>query len=210
MAVRDSLQALQDFDVGDLDFDNIGSWPGVVKTVLWALAFILVCLLGYHFYVKNVIADHEVAKAQELKLRASFKDKAHKAANLDAYREQMEEMEETFGALVRQLPSETDVPGLLEDIDNKAVASGLEVLSIKLQAERSAEFYVELPIEIIVSGTYHDLGSFVSGVAGLPRIVTLHDFSIELGKENDGALVLTITAKTYRYKDDDSDEEGAK
>ena len=115
-------------------------------------------------------------------------------------------MEETFGALVRQLPSDTEVPGLLEDITNRGIASGLEFTSIDLQPEQAAEFYVELPIKMVVEGTYHDLGAFVSGIAGLPRIVTLHDFDIVPGDESDGSLTLSITAKTYRYKDENEED----
>jgi len=206
MALRDSIDSLQEFDLGDLNFENIGSWPHAVKVVLWVLVFLLMGFIGYKLYISDLNESLQSEQAQETKLRQDYADKADKAANLDAYREQMDEMEETFGALVRQLPSETDVPGLLEDIDAKAVTTGLEVLSIDLQLEQTAEFYVELPIEIIVKGTYHDLGAFVSGVAGLPRIVTLHDFDIERGKENDGSLVLTITAKTYRYRDEDFED----
>ncbi|MFK7731064.1 MAG: type 4a pilus biogenesis protein PilO [Pseudomonadales bacterium] len=209
MALQDSIQSLQDFDLSDLDFENIGSWPHAVKVVIWALVFLLMGFVGYKLYISDLNVELESEQAKEVKLKADFVDKADKAANLDSYRDQMLEMEETFGALVRQLPSETDVPGLLEDLDHKAVSTGLEVLSIDPQPEQAAEFYVELPIEIIVKGTYHDLGSFVSGVAGLPRIVTLHDFNIERGEDNDGTLVLTITARTYRYKDEDfeADEE---
>lgn len=209
MALQDSIQSLQDFDLSDLDFENIGNWPQAVKVVIWALVFLLMGFIGYKLYISDLNVSLQAEQAKEVKLKSDFADKADKAANLDAYRDQMNEMEETFGALVRQLPSETDVPGLLEDLDNKAVSTGLEVLSIDLKDEQAAEFYVELPIEIIVKGTYHDLGSFVSGVAGLPRIVTLHDFNIERGEEDDGSLILTITAKTYRYKDEDfeSDEE---
>ena len=110
-------------------------------------------------------------------------------------------MEESFGALVSQLPSDTEVPGLLEDITNKGLMNGLEINSIKLQAEQAREFYVELPIAITATGSYHDLGAFISGMAGLPRIVTLHDFSITARSGNSNALNLSITAKTYRYKD---------
>lgn len=216
MAVSDSVQALKDFDLSDLNLENIGSWPQVVKFVIWGLAFVLMLVAGYYFYISDLNMQLEAAEQKEAKLRTEFIDKADKAANLLAYREQMDEMQETFGALVRQLPGETDVPGLLEDIDNKAVSTKLEVLSIDLQPEKPAEFYVELPIEVIVKGTYHDLGAFVSGIAGLPRIVTLHDFEIARGEETDGSLVLTITAKTYRYRgeeefeDDSSNKKGRK
>ena len=105
-----------------------------------------------------------------------FEKKAFQAANLEAYRQQMREMEESFGALVSQLPSDTEVPGLLEDITNKGLLNGLNIASIDLLPEQAREFYVELPISIVASGSYHDLGAFVSGMAGLPRIVTLHNF----------------------------------
>jgi type IV pilus assembly protein PilO len=111
----------------------------------------------------------------------------------------MKEMEESFGALVAQLPSDTEVPGLLEDIDEKGAESGLTINSISLQPEKTAEFYVELPISVKVSGSYHDLGNFVSGIAGMPRIVTLHDYTIAKAKSG-GLLDMVITAKTYRYK----------
>lgn len=208
MAFSDSIQSLREFDVGDLNFESIGSWPQAVKVALWLLLFFILAFAGYKLYISDLNLSLESERKNEVKLRADFKDRADKSANLLAYREQMAEMEETFGTLVRQLPGETDVPGLLEDIDSKAVTTGLEVLSIDLQAEITAEFYVELPIEIIVQGTYHDLGAFVSGVAGLPRIVTLHDFNIERDEEEVGMLMLTITAKTYRYKEEEFDQIG--
>lgn len=203
MAMSDVVKSLQEFDLGDLDFDNVGSWPMAVKVIIWVLVFVICLGLGYRLHLSGLQQNLTQIEQKEATLKTEFKDKADKAANLDAYRKQMEEMEETFGALVRQLPSDTEVPGLLEDITNKGVASGLEFTSIDLQPEQAAEFYVELPIKMVVEGTYHDLGSFVSGIAGLPRIVTLHDFNIEPGKESDGALTLSITAKTYRYKEED-------
>ena len=113
---------------------------------------------------------------------------------------QMVEMEESFGALISQLPSDTEVPGLLEDITNKGVENGLVINSITLGAERTKEYYIELPIDIVLSGSYHGIGSFVSSIAGLPRIVTLHQFDIGTDKKNDSLLTMKITAKTYRYK----------
>ena len=110
-------------------------------------------------------------------------------------------MEESFGALVSQLPSDTEVPGLLEDITNKGLLNGLSISAIELKKERAQEFYVELPISITASGSYHDLGAFISGMAGLPRIVTLHDFQITNSKKNPNSLDMKILAKTYRYRD---------
>ena len=113
-------------------------------------------------------------------------------------------MEESFGALVSQLPSDTEVPGLLEDITNKGMLNGLEFDSIQLQPEVAREFYIELPIQIQAKGSYHDLGAFVSGMAGLPRIVTLHDFTIVQQAPGNSMLRMNITAKTYRYKDEEA------
>ncbi len=142
-------------------------------------------------------------EAEEERLKKDFEGKAFQAANLEAYKRQMEEMQESFGALVSQLPSDTEVPGLLEDITNKGLLNGLEIKTIDLLAEQSKEFYIELPISISASGNYHDLGAFISGMAGLPRIVTLHDFSIVASKVP-GMLDLSLVAKTYRYKDEEA------
>jgi type IV pilus assembly protein PilO len=199
MAIQDALKELQDFDVNDIDFDNIGSWPIAIKIIAWSLVLIVVLVLGYTQDISDLIYDLELEQKKELTLRTEFEFKAHKAANLDAYRLQMVEMEESFGALISQLPSDTEVPGLLEDITNKGVENGLEIKSITLGSERAREFYIELPIEIELTGAYHDIGAFVSGIAGLPRIVTLHKFSIK-SDPKERALKMKITAKTYRYK----------
>ncbi|MEQ9396163.1 type IV pilus inner membrane component PilO [Haliea sp.] len=201
MALEDSLRALKEFDVNDIDLDNIGSWPAGVKAVLCALLLIVVLVAGYYFHIKDLQLQFDRVQAEESRLKQDFEKKAFEAANLEAYKEQMVEMEESFGALVSQLPSDTEVPGLLEDITNKGLTNGLEINSINLQAEQAREFYVELPIAITATGSYHDLGAFISGMAGLPRIVTLHDFSITARSGNSNALNLSITAKTYRYKD---------
>ena len=203
MAAEDVLRALQEFDVNDLDFENIGSWPLAIKVVVWVIALVGVLVLGYVYHIQNLQTSLQKAVAEEADLRQEFEQKAFQAANLDAYKKQMAEMEESFGALVSQLPSDTEVPGLLEDITNKGMLNGLEFDSIDLQAERTREFYVELPIAIIAHGSYHDLGAFISGMAGLPRIVTLHDFHITQETPNSSVLKLVITAKTYLYKDEE-------
>ncbi len=203
MAAEDILRALQDFDINDVDLDNIGSMPLVIKIMIWAIALIAMLVLGYFYHVKNLQTDLEVSSAKEIELKQEFEQKAFQAANLEAYRKQMVEMEEPFGALVSQLPSDTEVPGLLEDITNKGLVNGLELDSIDLQDEVAREFYVELPIRIVGEGSYHDLGAFISGMAGLPRIVTLHDFTILQQSISSPMLKLQITAKTYRYKEDE-------
>lgn len=209
MAIADTLQSwresLESFDFNDLDFDNIGSWPFVAKFGAWVFAFCGAAFVGYQFDIKDLQSQQSLIEKKERDLKEDYKIKAFQAANLDAYRQQMVEMEASFGALVGQLPSDTEVPGLLEDITNKGVMSGLDFKSIELQPEKAQEFYIELPISISASGSYHDLGAFVSGVAGLPRIVTLHDFSIKPSKKGSGGnLMLNITAKTYRYKSGDN------
>ncbi|PIE39415.1 MAG: pilus assembly protein PilP [Gammaproteobacteria bacterium] len=204
MALQDSLRSLQEVDFNNLDFESVGTWPLALKVIVWLITLVLVLGLGYMYHVKGLQEGLARVEAKELQLRKEFEQKAFQAANLDAYRKQMVEMEESFGALVGQLPSDTEVPGLLEDITNKGLLNGLEIHQIKLEKERAREFYVELPISIEASGTYHDLGAFISGMAGLPRIVTLHDFSIAQSKKT-GMLDLSILAKTYRYKDSDED-----
>ena len=204
MAVEDVLKSLQEFDPNDLDFDNIGSWPIAIKVIVWIIALVAVLALGYTQHISKLQETLETAIAKEGDLRQEFEDKAFQAANLDAYKKQMEEMEESFGALVSQLPSDTEVPGLLEDITNKGMLNGLEFDSIQLQNEIAREFYVELPIQIQATGSYHDLGAFVSGMAGLPRIVTLHDFTIVQQSAGSSMLRMNITAKTYRYKDEEA------
>jgi type IV pilus assembly protein PilO len=202
MALEDSLRSLREFDLSSLDFENVGSWPVPIKIFIWAVLLIAVLVGGYYYHIEGLQLELAQAEEKEVALKKDFEKKAFEAANLEAYRQQMVEMEESFGALVSQLPSATEVPGLLEDITTKGLLNGLKIGSIVLQNELAKEFYVELPILIQASGSYHDLGAFVSGMAGLPRIVTLHDFEIYANKENPNNLDLKILAKTYRYKDE--------
>lgn len=202
MALQDTLEQLRSFDVGDLDVNNIGAWPTPVKAIILVLILALVLVLGYFLYLTDKQKALEAAEKQEQTLRDEYKSKAFDAANLDEYRQQMVEMEASFGALLRQLPSDTEVPGLIEDITTTALDNELSIQSIDLQPERKAEFYVELPITITVTGSFHDLGAFVSGVANLSRIVTLHDFTIK-PEDSPARLKMSILAKTYRYMDDE-------
>jgi len=201
MALEDTMRSLREFDLGDLDFENVGSWPAAIKAIIFLVIIVAVLVGGYYYHIEELQLQLGKVEAEEVKLKQEFEKKAFQAANLDAYRQQMVEMEESFGALVSQLPSETEVPGLLEDITNKGLLNGLNIASIDLLAETAREFYVELPIAIVASGSYHDLGAFISGMAGLPRIVTLHDFNISLKGNNANNLQMKIIAKTYRYKD---------
>ena len=202
MALEDTMRSLREFDLGDLDMDNVGSWPILIKVLIWLALLTAVLVGGYYYHIEDLQLQLAQAEEKEITLKKDFEKKAFEAANLEAYRQQMAEMEESFGALVSQLPSDTEVPGLLEDITNKGLLNGLTIASIDLLKERAMEFYVELPIAIVASGSYHDLGAFISGMAGLPRIVTLHDFQISANKENSNNLDMKILAKTYRYKDE--------
>jgi type IV pilus assembly protein PilO len=204
MAFENTMSSLRDFDINSLDFDNVGSWPAAIKLFIWVVLLAAVVVGGYYYHVEDLQLQLATVEAKEIVLKKDFEKKAFQAANLDAYRQQMVEMEESFGALISQLPSDTEVPGLLEDITNKGLLNGLDIASIDLQKEQSREFYVELPIAINASGSYHDLGAFISGMAGLPRIVTLHDFNISAKGGNANNLNLKIIAKTYRYKDGES------
>jgi type IV pilus assembly protein PilO len=203
VALQDTLEQLQSFDFGDLDVNNIGSWPGPVKVILMVFLLALVLGGGYYYHITDKQKDLDRAEGKELDLRKEYEDKAAQAANLDAYRQQKQEMEAAFGALLRQLPSDTEVPGLIDDISRTALENELNIESIEIQAERKTEFYVEVPLNIVVDGNYHKIGSFVSGVANLSRIVTLHDFSIEPMQSGSG-LKMQILAKTYRYLEEAS------
>lgn len=205
MAFEDTVRSVREFDFGNLDLDNVGSWPIAIKISAWVLLLALVLVGGFYYHIDDLQLELAAAEEKELDLKKDFETKAFQAANLDAYRQQMVEMEESFGALVSQLPSETEVPGLLEDITNKGLLNGLDIAVIDLQSEKESQFYIELPIEIVASGSYHDLGAFISAMAGLPRIVTLHDFQIDTSSDNRRFLDIEILAKTYRYKDDEAE-----
>ena len=202
MSFAQSMESLKKIDLNDLDFNNIGSWPGALKVIVCVLVFIALLAAGYQFHLKDLRVGLERVQAQEVALRKEFEDKSFRAANLEAYKEQLAEIEERFSGLLKQLPKDSEVPGLLEDITQMGLNSGLEVESITLRPEQAKQFYVELPINIVVRGSYHDLATFVSGVAGLPRIVTLGDFTIKpVSGNNPDLLAMNIVAKTYRYND---------
>ena len=202
MSLASSLESLRNTDLSDLDMNNLGSWPAAVKVIAGILLLVLVLGGGYYLHLSDLQSSLEQQAREEESLKQQFSSKAFQAANLDAYKAQMLEMEASFGALLRQLPSDTEVPGLLEDITRTGLGSGLEFEEIKLQPEVTQQFYIELPIQIKVVGSYHDLATFVSGVSSLPRIVTLHDFEIKpQSKDSSSKLHMSILAKTYRYND---------
>ncbi len=188
-------------NVNELDISTVARWPVAARVVLILILMGAVIFMGYWFHTKDQLVVLEQVEQKEGDLRVIFEKKAEQAANLEAYEKQLEEMRESFGAMLRQLPNKTEVADLLVDVSQTGLASGLEFVLFQPQAENPREFYAELPIKITVTGTYHEFGEFVSGVAALPRIVTLHDISITPTK--DGQLSMGLTAKTYRYLEDD-------
>lgn len=199
-SMSEYMEQIRNINLTDMDWERVGVWPLPGRIFLFVLAAAVIIAGSYFAFVKERNLSLAGEQRKENDLRTTFEKRAFEASNLDRYRAQMAEMQESFGALVKQLPSDTEVPGLLEDIDEKGIDSRLNIQSITLQPEQTSEFYVELPIEIKVSGGYHEFGAFVSGVAGMPRIVTLHDFSI-IQDGRSGNLDMTIQAKTYRYKE---------
>ncbi len=192
-------------ELNELDFGNIGVWPLPVKVVLVILVCILVGVGGYYLDIEEQLNKLTKIEKNEVELRRTFEVKQAKAANLDAYRKQLEEMKQSFGAMLRQLPNKTEVADLLVDVSQTGLAAGLEFELFKPESEVPREFYAELPIQLKVTGQYHEFGEFISGLAALPRIVTIHDIRIkERIKNKSGKLLaLEATAKTYRYLDDE-------
>jgi type IV pilus assembly protein PilO len=191
-------------DINDLDVTNVARWPAAAKAVVILFLMGAVIFLGYWFHTKDQLAELAVAEDKEIGLKVIFETKAKQAVNLEAYEKQLEEMRESFGAMLRQLPNKTEVADLLVDVSQTGLASGLEFQLFQPRGEVPREFYAELPISIQVIGNYHEFGAFVSGVAALPRIVTVHDVSIDDGgKGSAGLLRMTLTAKTYRYIDEE-------
>lgn len=185
----------------NLDINNIGSWPVWVRGVTIALVCLAVLVVGYIVVIKPELDRLSAAKSKELSLKSEFELKHSKAANLDQYQEQMKEIERSFGTLLRQLPSKTEVADLLSEISSIGAANGLEFKLFQPEKEQPLEFYAELPIQLELVGEYHQFGRFVSDVARLPRIVTLHDFKI--GSTSEAGFSMTAQAKTYRYLDDE-------
>ncbi len=202
MSIVDSFKGLGKVDFSELDLNNMGSWPAAVRVLTCLIVLVAVLALGYFMHLTDLQEMLDRNKSEEVTLKEQFTTKVRQAANLEEYKEQMKLMEASFEALLRQLPSDTEVPGLLEDITSAGLNSGLEFEEIKLLPEMVQQFYIELPIQIKVFGTYHDLATFVSAVAGMPRIVTLHDFSIKpVAAGNSSKLAMDILVKTYRYND---------
>jgi type IV pilus assembly protein PilO len=194
-------------ELRSLDTNDPGRWPLPFRAAAVALAFVAVVAFGiYMFVIKEEQPLLEHAQQEEKELRATFEDKQRKAANFDAYRAQLAEIQRDFGAMLRQLPGKTEVPSLLVDISQTAAGAGLDEQLFQPVGEIQKDFYAEYPIKLRYIGSYHELANFVSGIAALPRIVTLHDISIKPVKEDSyDQLILEVTAKTYRYLGEDAD-----
>ncbi|ODN68096.1 MULTISPECIES: type 4a pilus biogenesis protein PilO [Methylophaga] len=187
--------------INDIDFNESGEWPLIGKIV----AAILICAViwgaGYYFLIKDKRSQLARLEQTETELRMSFEVKQSKAVNLEAYKEQMKEMEVSFASMLQQLPRKSEVADLLVDISRTGLVNGLEFELFKPEEERPIDFYIELPITMRVTGSYHQFAEFVSGIAALPRIVTLHNF--KMGPlTTSGNMTMDVTAKTYRYFDE--------
>ncbi|TMP35078.1 type 4a pilus biogenesis protein PilO [Pseudoalteromonas rubra] len=192
------LKSLQEIDWNEIELDNIGEWPMPVKAICCVLVVVVMLVVGYSMLVSASVANFERAVKEEEDLRTSYRIKYGRANNLELYRQQMKDMEAQFSQLLRKLPTSNETPGLLDDLTYVGTSSGLTFLKIGWLPEVKKEFYTELPINLEVVGTYHEFGEFVSKVAQLPRIVSLHDFRIEGAGNNQ--LVFSVVAKTYRYE----------
>jgi type IV pilus assembly protein PilO len=195
-----------------LDFKDIGRWPFLFRALAVGIVFLVVSVLLVWYFVtgaNGILPDLRKAEAEQKSLWNTFDEKQRKAANLEAYRQQLAEIERTFGAMLRQLPGKTEVPSLLVDISQTGLAAGLQERLFQPGGENKKDFYAELPIKITLTGGYHEFGLFVSGIAALPRIVTLHDIEITRGASRNQSrnrapapsdeLTMNLTAKTYRY-----------
>ncbi|REL31536.1 type 4a pilus biogenesis protein PilO [Thalassotalea euphylliae] len=185
----------------NLELDNIGEWPIAAKVVLTIFTAIVVSALSYVAMVSDRITTLERVRAEEVTLKQEYESKYHVAANLELFQQQMAEAESIFANQLRSLPESHETPGLLDDITFVGTTSGLDFVKLNWQPEITKEIYIELPIDIEVIGAYHEFGSFVSKIAGLPRIVTLHDFTINIAQVSNETLNLKLQAKTYRYQE---------
>ena len=190
-------------DFNNIDFKNAGSLPMPVKLVLLSFLFLILIGLGYWFLWSPAIDEFNQAKAKEEELRQVFLTKKAQAIKVEAYKQQMIDIEKTFGALLKQLPDKSQMDGLLTDINQAGLGRGLEFDLFKPGQESVADFYAEMPIQIKIKGSYHDIGAFATDISKLSRIVTLNDMSIApMNKDSkDSMLTMDAVAKTYRYLD---------
>ncbi len=194
-------------ELQSLDVNDVGRWPLVFRVAVIAIVFLVVAIGGIWLtIIDNKKPQWERAKAEEDSLKVTFENKQRKAANYDAYKSQLAQIEQSFGTMLRQLPGETEIPSLIVDISQTGLAAGLQEKLFQPQPELPRDFYAEKPIKIRLTGGYHEIANFVSGVAALPRIVTLHDINITPERsETYDSLSIEVTAKTYRYLDEEAE-----
>jgi len=199
----EELKNLNLNDLRSLDPKNMGSWPLPIRIVTLALLYVAILVAGYVVIIQDQRDDYSKLQDKETSLKSDFENKALEAANLDIYKKQLDDMQTSFGTMLRQLPGQTEIPSLLQDISQAAQVDGLKQDLFQPGGEVPKDFYAEKPIQLTLEGGYHDFGKFVSDVATLPRIVTLHNINIrpQSGAANDN-LIMTLTAKTYRYLED--------
>lgn len=197
-------------DLQNLDMEDPGGWPALFKGLAAVFVIVAILAMGYFLKFKDQWAVLEGKEREEITLRQEFERKQQKAANLEAYRAQLEEMEEILRSMLRQLPSKTEIPNLLQDVSQTALATGIRIERFQPQAENVKDFYAEKPIALRMVGSYHQFGEFVSGVASLARVVilTMHDISLKPVDKNSDELALEGMVKTYRYVDENEDKGG--
>ena len=202
------LSKLNEIDLSSIDVNDlkkIGSAPAPVRIIAIIVVCLIVTGLGIWFDTTKQLDALENAEKKEAELKTLFDEKQSKAANLDAYTQQLDEMKRSFGALLRQLPNKTEIESLLTDISQTGIASGLEIEYFKPEGLNPKEFYAEFPIKLKVTGRYHQFGRFVSGVAALPRIVNMRNITITRAGEKGVKLNMEVTAVTYQYLDEQGD-----
>jgi type IV pilus assembly protein PilO len=194
-------------ELKSLDANDVGRWPLLFRAAVIAIVFVAVVGLGmYWAIIEDKAPQLERAQEDEETLRVTFENKQRKAANYDAYKAQLSQIEQSFGTMLRQLPGETEIPSLIVDVSQTGLAAGLQEKLFQPQPEVPRDFYAEKPIKIRLSGGYHEIANFVSGVAALPRIVTLHNINITPeGQDTFDKLSIEVTAQTYRYLDEEAD-----
>jgi type IV pilus assembly protein PilO len=194
-------------ELQSLDVNDVGRWPLAFRVAVIAIVFVVVLGMGvYWFIIEDKAPQLQRVQEEEQTLRVSFENKQKKAANFDAYKAQLTQMEQSFGTMLRQLPGKTEIPSLIVDISQTGLAAGLQEKLFQPQAEIPRDFYAEKPIMISLSGGYHEIANFVSGVAALPRIVTLHDINITPDNQDTyDELTIQVTAKTYRYLEEEAE-----
>ncbi len=194
-------------ELQSLDVNDVGRWPLAFRVAVIVIVFVVVLGMGvYWFIIEDKAPQLQRAQEEEQTLRVSFENKQKKAANYDAYKAQLTQMEQSFGTMLRQLPGKTEIPSLIVDISQTGLAAGLQEKLFQPQAEIPRDFYAEKPIMISLSGGYHEIANFVSGIAALPRIVTLHDINITPDNQDTyDDLTIQVTAKTYRYLEEEAE-----